>query len=247
MHAIADHNQLLLAIETSSLRGSVALGRGADVPGWRGLSAERRHTTELMPAIQDMLTAAGCTPRDVEVVCFSQGPGSFTGLRVAATIARMWQSATGCAVVAVPTPEVIARNALERDDSPPQLAVVLDARQQRIFGTQFEMSADGELWQVAPTELHDADAWISSLPPDCAVIGDGIDRHRAALDQRGLRLLPAETWLPDARQVLTIGRRLANAGRFCRPEQIVPAYHRPPECEEVYERRRAAARARRAE
>jgi hypothetical protein len=47
--------------------------------------------------------------------------------------------------------------------------------------------------------------------------------------------------------VLVVGRHLAAAGRFCTPEEIVPAYLRPPECEEVYEQRRAEARQRRAE
>ena len=61
----------------------------------------------------------------------------------------------------------------------------------------------------------------------------------------GLDVLGEDYWWPDARRVLEIGRRLAAAGDFCTPEQIRPAYLRPPECEEVYEERRAAAREKR--
>jgi tRNA threonylcarbamoyladenosine biosynthesis protein TsaB len=94
------HDAWLLALETSSRHGSVALGRGPDVMAYRPLSADRRHTTELLPVVRELLTEVGCRPRDVGVVCFSQGPGSFTGLRVAATLARMWQSAIGSRVLA---------------------------------------------------------------------------------------------------------------------------------------------------
>lgn len=256
-------NDLILAIETSSLRGSVALGRGHDVLGWRLLAPERKHTTELLPAIAEMLAEAGLRPADVGVVAFSQGPGSFTGLRVAATVARMWQSAVGSRVVGVPTLEVIARNALTTEtrgavsDQRPStasaepgrytLGVMLDARRGQIFGAVYSRENDAELRTLAEAALHDAAAWLAALEKPCWVLGEGVQKHREEVTTAGLDVLPEECWWPDARQVLAVGRRLAASGRFCRPEEIVPAYLRPPECEEVYEQRRAEARQRRAE
>ena len=245
--------QLLLAIETSSPRGSVALGRGGRVLAWRTLTASRKHTAELLPAIRDLLHEAGCAPREggtslwpVDVVCFSRGPGSFTGLRVAATVARMWQSATGSRVVAVPTLEVIARNALAHPERQTRLATIIDARQGKLFGAVFERDGD-ELRTVVDAALHEADSWLAELEKPCWVLGEGVAQHAQALAAAGLMMLPEDTWLPDARQVLAIGQRLADAGQYCTAAQIVPAYLRPPECEEVYEQRRAEARQRRGE
>lgn len=243
-------NDLILAIETSSLRGSVALGRGHDVLGSRTLAPERKHTTELLPAIGEMLAEVHLRPTNVGVVAFSQGPGSFTGLRVAATLARMWQSAVGSRVVGVPTLEVIARNALKADMGLGRcsgVAVMLDARRGQVFGAVYERVNDSELRTVADAALYDAAAWLATLEQPCAVLGEGVQKHRPEVTAAGLDVLPEEYWLPDARQVLAIGRRLATAGHFCRPEEIVPAYLRPPECEEVYEQRRAEARQRRTE
>jgi tRNA threonylcarbamoyl adenosine modification protein YeaZ len=262
---------LTLAIETSSLRGSVALGWGDEVLAGRVLSEEHKHAAELLPAVHELLSEAGRTPADVGVVCFSQGPGSFTGLRVAATVAQMWQSAVGSRVVAVPTLEVIARNGLAAEDAPRRLAVILDARRGKIFGAVFERtsrpSADpslggrgngpspdpspegrgtnGDLKAVAEAALHEVRAWLASLHRPCALLGDGLNQHRQLVLAMGLVALPEPLWWPDARQVLVIGRQRATVGLFCTPEQIVPAYLRPPECEEVYEQRRAEARARR--
>lgn len=220
------------------------MGRGERVLGWRSLSPERRNAAGLLPAIADLLAEADCRPLDVELVCFSQGPGSFTGLRVAATVARMWQCAVGSRVVAVPTLEVIARNALRCPDLPPRLAVVLDARRGRLFGALFEPIGPQELHTAEPAELRDAD-WLNGLARPCGLLGEGVREHVQPASAAGLVVLPEEYWLPNAREVLAIGRRLAGEGRFCRPEQIVPAYLRPPECEEVYEQRRAEARQRR--
>ncbi len=269
---------LMLAIETSSFHGSVALGCGEEVLACHRLSAERRHTTELLPAIADLLANAGRRPADVNVLCYSQGPGSFTGLRVAATIARMWQSAQGCDVVAVPTLQAIARNALaypaatapqvagkpnvaadpqvdRRSDvaadlrvgrAHQRLAVILDARQGKLFGAEFLREGD-ELHTIEPAGLHPAEEWLSRRSKPCWVLGEGLAKHAEAARAAGLDLLPEEFWRPDARQVLAVGRQLAAARQFCKPDQIIPTYLRPPECEEVYEQRRAEARARRGE
>jgi tRNA threonylcarbamoyladenosine biosynthesis protein TsaB len=238
---------LTLAIETSSLHGSVALGGGADILAWRALAADRKHAAELLPAIHELLTEAGAGPADVGVLCFSRGPGSFTGLRVAATVAQTWQSAVGSRVIAVPTLEAIARNALGCEGAPRRLAVMLDARRGQVFGAIYTRDGNGELHAVADAALHEVRAWLAGLHRPCAVLGDGLAQHRQLVLAMGLVALPEQLWWPDARQVLAIGRQLAAAGHFCNPADIRPAYLRPPECEEVYEQRRAEARARRAE
>lgn len=253
---------VFLGIELSSPRGSVALAQ-EQRPGnvlRRTLAADRRHTAELLPAIRDLLHEAGLAPADVAVVCFSKGPGSFTGLRVGATVAALWQSATGARVVAVPTLDVIARNALrwptpraaEQEPGPAgqepgrYIAVVTDARQGRVFGAVYEWRRDeGSLQPVIPAALHEAAAWLPALPRPGVALGDAVAKYETELRAAGLTPLPPEYALPDAAELLVLGRRLAAAGVFCGPGEVVPDYLRPPECEEVYERRRAAARARR--
>src|SRR5262249_13737558 len=94
---------LIIALESSGLSTSVALGRlspesGVTLLDQRQHTAEARSTAKLLPAMRELLDAAGARLGDVSVVGFVRGPGSFTGLRVAATIATMMQSVCGCAV-----------------------------------------------------------------------------------------------------------------------------------------------------
>lgn len=208
-----------------------------------------------MPALRGLLVLAGWTPRDVRAVYFSQGPGSFTGLRIAATAARMFQWALGCDVVAVPTSAVVARCAAMRaadggnddlmPDGPLRVAVILDAGRGQVHGALHEVGRDGAVRTIQDAAVRDAAAWLGSIAPPFCVTGEGVAAHREACLASGAAIVDQRYWTPTVDDVLSIGFRMLCAGRVCRPEQIVPFYGRPPEAEEVYERRRAAARARR--
>ncbi|MCH8806920.1 MAG: tRNA (adenosine(37)-N6)-threonylcarbamoyltransferase complex dimerization subunit type 1 TsaB [Planctomycetes bacterium] len=241
------NNPLTLAIETSTRRGSVALGVQNGPLGFRELTGKRPHTAEMFPAIQELLRDAGRLAADIGVFCYSSGPGSFTGLRVAATVGRMLQSAVGCEVVAVSTLEVIARNLLSQPDKPERIAAILDARREQVYGALFERSSEGDLTRIDGPAILDPQSWLAGLSPPFWIVGDGIRIHADACRVSGGRVADEACWPPSAREVLTIGVRLHQSGNVCRPEEIVPLYLRPPACEEVYEKRRAEARRRRGE
>jgi tRNA threonylcarbamoyladenosine biosynthesis protein TsaB len=238
---------LLLAIETSGRVGSVGLALGERVLGLRRLSADRRHTAELLPAIRDLLTEHGHGLGDVDVFCYSSGPGSFTGLRVAATVGRMVQSAVGCRVVAVSTLEVIARNAIAHPDRPGRIVSLLDAKRGQVYAAAYAREANGKLRPIVDAGLYEPAALLKGIEPPFAIVGEGVRQHaEACASSRGV-VLDESYWPPSAEHVLAISRRMAAAGEICQPHEIIPLYIRPPECEEVYEQRRAAARQRRGE
>jgi tRNA threonylcarbamoyladenosine biosynthesis protein TsaB len=240
-------DELLLAIETSGPHGGVGLGLGGQTLGARALAADRRHTAELLPTIRDLLSEHGRRLADVGVFAFSCGPGSFTGLRVAATIGQMMQSVVGCRVVAVPTLEVIARNALAHPDRPARIVALLDARRGQVYAAVFERVDDDTLRCVAEAGVHEPVALLDAIAPPFWIVGEGVRPYAdVCAASRGV-VLDEMHWPPAVEQVLALALRMSAEGRFCRPEQIVPLYLRPPACEEVYEQRRAEARRRRGE
>jgi tRNA threonylcarbamoyladenosine biosynthesis protein TsaB len=239
--------EIMLALETSGRRGSVAVARDGELAAFRWLSAERTHTSELMPTVQALLGEVGGRAADIEVYAYSHGPGSFTGLRIGATVGRVLQSAIGCRVVAVPTLEVIARSALSHPDRPGRLVAILDAKRGQVYGAAFERVSDSELRTVVEPGIYGPAAWLAGMERPFAILGEGVAIHRAACEASGGHILTEQYWPPSAEHVVSVGTRMAREGRFCRPEDIVPLYLRPPECEEVYETRRAAARRRRGE
>jgi tRNA threonylcarbamoyladenosine biosynthesis protein TsaB len=240
-------DELLLAIETSGPHGGVGLALGARTLSVRELATDRRHTAELLPAIRELLDEHQRRLVDVDIFAYSCGPGSFTGLRVAATVARMMQSGVGCRVVAVPTLEVIARNALAHPDRPTRIVALLDARRGQVYAAVFERVDDDTLRCVTEAGVHEPNALLDTIEPPFCILGDGVWAHAAACAASKGAVLDEQYWPPSVEQVLAIARRMSAEGRFCRPEQIVPLYLRPPACEEVYEQRRAEARRRRGE
>src|SRR5205814_2216971 len=98
----------VLILETSGRAGSVALAAGESLLCTRRLDETRRHARDLAPAVRELFHTQGWKPRDIQAVFVSRGPGSYTGLRVGITSAKVFAYATGCALVGVDTFSAIA-------------------------------------------------------------------------------------------------------------------------------------------
>ena len=143
-----------LAIETSSRRGSVALGRGDEMIETADLGEQRRHAVELLPAVDAMCRRNSVRPADLGEVYVSVGPGSFTGLRIGVTTAKTLGLALGCHLVAVPTLDAVVLNA------PPEhalVAVMLNAKAGRCYTGLYERRGDGWAALIEPTLLSPAE------------------------------------------------------------------------------------------
>jgi tRNA threonylcarbamoyladenosine biosynthesis protein TsaB len=125
---------LILALDTSDLRGSVALLREEAV-----LETEFHNTTEdysswLLPAVSRVLAAAGVELRQVEVFAAAAGPGSFTGVRVGLVTVKAWAEVYRRGIVAVSRLEALAQ---ESSGGASYVAPFFDARRKQVFGALF--------------------------------------------------------------------------------------------------------------
>lgn len=227
---------LTLAIETSGAIGSVALGRGSEVLEVRRLSAPRRHAVEFLPAISSLCKAQGIGPNHLEVIAVSVGPGSFTGLRIGVTAARMIGLATSAKIVPVRTLDVIAQNALDLPAPPKRLAVLLDAKRKRVYASAFDLQEDRYVAVTTPSESDPAEFLAAHAidDGDQAVLGEGVAYHLSAVERSGWPILQEELNRPRAETVLRLGCASAAADQFVDRRQFVPTYIRPPEAEEKW-------------
>lgn len=255
--------RFVLAIETSTARGSVALGADGKLVEMREIDAARKNAAGLLPAIEATLAGRGVKIGELAALAFSAGPGSFTGVRVAATVARMLNAVARVPIVNVSTLQVIAARAEDDPRRPTHVAAMLDAKRGQIFAAPCQCVPDAAgghlcewLWRLAPA-LHEPVRFLHALtdvaganPATAArwfANGDGVAAHREMLESAGILICESGLWQPDAAAVLRAAWRRVQRGEFCRPAEVLPIYLRPPECEEVYESRRAAAKAKRGE
>ncbi len=103
---------LILAVETSSRIGSVAIAVGQRILDEITFSGPMKHSSELFPAICNLLSRFEKKPQDIEQLHISVGPGSFTGLRIAVTLAKAMYLANSAKIIAVNTLDVIAANVI---------------------------------------------------------------------------------------------------------------------------------------
>lgn len=230
-----NHDGIQLAIETSSRRGSVAVGRGDNMLQSVDLE-QQRHAVHLLPAVDALAERHRFKPSDIAVIHVSVGPGSFTGLRVALTAAKVLARTTSAKLTAVPTLDVIVRNVPTDHE---QVAVCLNAKKGNCYTGLFRRAQND--WQpISEPMLCTPADLLEHVDGPLAVVGDKLPEHDWP-DR--VTLLPAEYAVPRASVVLALGAAMAKAGRFVDPYALVPLYVRPPEAEEVWQARQSTAQA----
>jgi tRNA threonylcarbamoyladenosine biosynthesis protein TsaB len=171
---------LILALETSSQAGSVALLDRDTVLSQRRLPPDRRSAQTLAPAIAAALVEARRQPQDVQLVAVTIGPGSFTGLRVGVTTAKTFAYAVGAEVLGVDTLEVIASQSEttvpQGDRSASRIEAVVDAQRKELFWGRFIKGSGDELTRADENRIVPADQWLAELSAGTIVTGTGIQR-----------------------------------------------------------------------
>ncbi|MDP6174811.1 MAG: tRNA (adenosine(37)-N6)-threonylcarbamoyltransferase complex dimerization subunit type 1 TsaB [Rhodospirillales bacterium] len=226
----------ILAIETSSRRGSIAMGLGDELLAFESFERNLRHAAELLPAMERATRRLGWTPQDLDQVYVSAGPGSFTGLRIGITVAKTLAQASGLQIVAVPSIAVIAGNA---PDGAVNVGVVLDAKRKQVFAGRFQRR-DGKLATSLPACLTDPRQFVTESPKPLLLLGEGIKYHGPALQACDVQIADESLFWPSARVVYRLGRELAGRGKFSNPATLTPIYLRMPEAVELWNARHGA-------
>lgn len=233
----------ILAIETSGRIGSVAL---IEVEGDATIVAAERRTPEgertarsLLPTIQELLREQQWRPADVNLVCVTTGPGSFTGLRIGVVTAKTFAYATSARLVGVHTLAAIAAGVKTRGAA--GLWTVLDAQRQELFVACFD-GRDLVDQTVPPTEILSIPAWIERLTPGDVVSGPPLAKWREQLPD-GIVVAEQSCWEPSAAIVGSLGAEILKRDGGVNPLELVPHYYRKSAAEEKVSRDAAAERA----
>ncbi len=223
-----------LAVETSARVGSIALVQDDVVLGERQFEHGLQHAAQIIPIIDHLCGSQGWSPRDIEHLYVSAGPGSFTGLRIGITLAKTMALATGVKLLAVPTARALVENAPAEAK---HVVLVLDAKRDQIFTARFERAVDGRWIEREPPHLDSLATMIERSPRPVHLLGEGIPYHEKVVprEDASVILTPGELWRPRASSVARIGAELAREGHFADPDRLAPVYIRKPEAEEKFE------------
>jgi len=227
--------ELILSVETSGRNGSVALGRGGQVVQEVLFSAPLKHSAELFAVTVTMLKSQGLNASDIKQVYISYGPGSFTGLRIAVTVAKMYSFANKTRIVPVNTLDSIAANALiaVKDGivPPSRVAAILDAKRGQFFAAVFNIK-NAKIIRTSEDMLITAAEFVEKFAsPDQPtwLLGEGLVYYKENFKSSGFEILNEKYWPANAANVLHLGWEQAAKGDFIDPYVLVPHYVRGPE------------------
>ncbi len=211
---------ITLCIETSGAHCSLALAQEAHIYASQH-NLERRHNQELLPLLEDLFCQAQLRPTDVQLVAFGAGPGSFTGVRIAASACQAIALAADARVLPVRSSWVLAATAAKTLPGPKRLVTSLPSRGDAYYlaGAVIEDGALSFLHADALTdELPD---WVATFlaVPDSHIVGACPGWLPAELQDRFVADLT-----PTAQFMVSYARREHEAGRSLPVEHALPVY-----------------------
>ena len=141
----------ILAIDTSTDACSAALWCDSKI-FYRFMIAPQQHTKLILPMIYELLTEAQLDLKQLDAIAFGAGPGSFTGIRLAASITQGLAFAANLPVIKISSLRVLAQE-IFAEFGKKKVLVAQDARMQEIYWGEYQVDATGIMQAMAPDQL----------------------------------------------------------------------------------------------
>jgi tRNA threonylcarbamoyladenosine biosynthesis protein TsaB len=223
----------LLALDTAT--ESMAVGVAHDAASWT-LNAEggAQASERLIPAALELLGQASLVPAALDAIAFGQGPGAFTGLRTAVSVAQGLAFGIGCPVLPIDSLLIVAEDARQQAVAggevgpldPFDIWVAMDARMDEAYAAAYRH--DGQGWQVRQAAaLYDLPSLAAQWPPEAGtarLAGSAIEAFAGRLPWGAARLWPRTA--DRAAALLQLARNAWAAGAAVPAHDALPVYLR---------------------
>lgn len=214
----------ILVLDTATEACSVALFHHENTTFLDELSP-RTHTQRILPMVDELLSQANISLKEVDVLGFGRGPGSFTGVRVGVGIAQ--GLAMGAELPVVPVSNLLAMaEAAYQQQGATEVVALIDARMNEVYFAQFSRSEKG--WQTLVVEqVCSPEKAIAQIQTDRrpTVVGTGWAAY-SQFSEANLPLVESDITLPSARFMLPLVQQAVAQGKTQSAMEIEPVYLR---------------------
>ncbi|MES2125307.1 MAG: tRNA (adenosine(37)-N6)-threonylcarbamoyltransferase complex dimerization subunit type 1 TsaB [Gemmatimonadota bacterium] len=225
---------ITLAFDTATDRCSVAASDGHRV-AHRHIDGARKHATSILSLVDDVLRECNATARDVTLLLSGDGPGSFTGLRVASAVAKglAWRRDLHWFTA----PSLLIRAAAHTVAGGSTVLALSDALRGEVYAGCWRLGSDGVV-PVGPAPRAMMPALLTQhFGPVDTVVGTVPSGLLEAIESRtGRSVIVGEQALPDARTLIALHGLAGGTVQVKDPGSWEPTYGRPAEAQAVWER-----------
>ena len=214
----------VLALDTATENCSAALWMdGTELQ--REVEAERGHAELILSMIDELLRESTLHLKDLDAIAFGRGPGSFTGVRLAASVTQGLAFGAGVPVVPISDLQAVAQRAVSQ-----HVLVCNDARMQEVYWACFELGPEGLMLPAGiervskPSDVHLPEDWATE---SSIGVGRGFAAYTSLSETLAAQLTNIDaTLLPRAREIALLAVANVRAGRVKPPEEAIPVYIR---------------------
>ncbi len=217
---------MLLAIDSATRMLSLALHDGERVRAEMTWETANRHTVELTPAIYEICARTGITVQTLTHLAVSQGPGSFSGLRIGIAVAKGLAMALSVPLIAVPTLDIVAA---AHPIVKGTLIAVAQAGRSRVCVGRYAWGTLG--WSaIAEVEIMAWDALIASVETDSLIAGeiDNTAHEMIVNSSKPIRISPPAFSLRRASFLADLAWARVRSGTPADPAAVIPIYVNQP-------------------
>lgn len=224
----------ILAFDSSNQPLTVAVIENDQILTEQIINVRRNHSVQLMPAIDEALKQVKMSIAEMDRIAVAAGPGSYTGLRIGASVAKSFAWARDLDLVGISSLKVLAGNS--SSDSDKLLVPLFDARRENIYTALYARNEAGELIELEADTHQSAAEWVAFLAAEypeqeIKLLGrDAADFHPTFKEALGERVVlgDAAQHLPRA-SVLAL---LAREAELADTHHFTPTYLKLAEAEE---------------
>ncbi len=220
----------ILALDSSSFCGSVALCQGDALVAESLLNVRSTHSDNLLKQIDLVLAEAHWSLADLDLLVAVTGPGSFTGLRIGVATIKGLAQVLDKPVVGISSLQQLAMNL---PLCPQPICSFLDARKKEVYSQLFRWAELGPL-AVGEAQVLPPEQLLRQLQGEVALVGDGVRLYRPLIDEiLGPRafLPPTTAHQPRASQAAWLALNADRSGRTLPAAELLPVYIRPSDAE----------------
>lgn len=222
-----------LALDSSTAVGSAAVGDAGGVIAEAVLQVGAGASATLLPAVDRVVRAAGLSPRDLGAVVVGGGPGSFTGLRIAAATAKGIVHALRVPLLSYSGLLVAAVSGW---GAAGPVCALFDARRRDVYAASYRFGNGGEVETVLAPAALGLDELLDRLAgdPPALFVGEGAVLHGAELESRtGTRVAPPHLGFPRASALIWLATVAPELGRVSDVARWEPDYVRASGAERI--------------
>lgn len=220
--------QTLLAIDTATEACSAALQKDG-ATSVRYQIAPQKHNTLIFDMCRQLFSGSGTTFDQLDALIFGRGPGSFTGVRIAVSLAQSVTYTRDIPLVPVSNLKAVAQIAMDKYDAE-NICVAMDARMEEIYYACFRRNKQGIAQKVTEEAVLSPAKIQAPKDFNCIGVGTGWKCAGDVLSQRlGDKLMSIDPdILPTAEIMLKLAHPQIQSGKTHASEQITPTYLRNP-------------------